>query len=134
MSNLILENSNEAVHPRLAAKIDTNSIIKKTNLTNNSIYNRSQGDILLLADQNSNSNSSIGSSSENSAGGNVVGGCDIGDQRTMDAADTLVSLANTPTTEFKSFASASLTNSPKSPNANNSLEIVNKFFILFNFF
>ena len=126
MSNLMLENSNEAVQARLSAKIDTNSIIKK-NQTNSSIYNRSQGDILLLADQNSNSNSSIGSSSENSTGGNVAAGCDIGDQRTMDAADTLVSLANTPTVEFKSFASGSLTNSPKSPNANNSLEIVSKF-------
>jgi hypothetical protein len=90
--------------------------IKKSNFNasekiNNYSYMHAHCD--LLADQNSNSNSNC---------------CSInGDQRTMDAADTLVSLANTPSTEFKPFIS----NSPQSPKLkNNNIEIVNYFLLI----
>lgn len=80
----------------------------------------------ILADQNSNSNSD--ESSETSSADSS------GDQR-MDAAESLLSIANTPTTEFKAFVPSNNTNSvspilpPKQ--IGNNLEIVIKhFFVL----
>jgi hypothetical protein len=95
--------------------LKSNEILKE--LTSINLFTESE----ILADQNSNSNSSINNSShsENSSLNTV----NIGDQRTMDAADTLVSLANTPTTEFKSL----FNNLPP----NNNLEIVYKYYFLF---
>ena len=71
---------------------------------------------LFKKDYDLNENSSGSTSSSSSA--------NLGDQRTIDAADTLVSLAHsattTPTTEFKPFVSSSTTSTT---NANN-IEIV----------
>jgi hypothetical protein len=76
-----------------------NQIIKKLKTTN-SISNPAKQKLHghqtceILADQNSNSNSD--ESSETSSADSA------GDQR-MDAAESLLSIANTPTTEFKAF-------------------------------
>jgi len=80
-----------------------NSIVhKKFNklpfIFSGSSKHHSQGSCEILADQNSNSNSDVSSESTESSSG---------DQRTMDAADTLLSIANTPTTEYKAFLAAS---------------------------
>jgi hypothetical protein len=99
-------------------------------------------------DSNSNSNSphlSSSSSSSSSSNGSVV---NFGDQRTMDAADTLVSLSHsassTPTIESKSFADAigpcstttTNTNSvgQHSIDINNNIEIVSVFLFMFWFY
>ena len=75
---------------------------------------------LFKKDYDLNENSSCSTSSSSSA--------NLGDQRTIDAADTLVSLAHsattTPPTEFNPFVSSSTTTS--TTNANN-IEIVSLF-------
>lgn len=82
----------------------------------------------ILADQNSNSNSD--ESSETSSADSS------GDQR-MDAAESLLSIANTPTTEFKAFGPTSNTNSVSpiltSKQIGNNLETVNKYFSFYQF-
>lgn len=98
-------------------------------MTNNSGY--------LKQEYDSNSNSNSPSLSSTNSTGSAV---NFGDQRTMDAADTLVSLAHsassTPTIESKSFADAvspdaSLTNASQQKNDinNNNIEIVSICFL-----
>jgi hypothetical protein len=84
-THLQLTNSQKAVQTKLKNQL---SILPSSS------HLHSQGSCEILADQNSNSNSDESSESIESGSG---------DQRTMDAADTLLSIANTPTTEFKPF-------------------------------
>ena len=61
-----------------------------------------------------------------------------GDQRILDAVDTLVSLANstttTPTSEFKSFTSSPPANFLEQHQANSNIEIVSYFTLFFFYF
>jgi len=109
-------------------------------LTSSNLINKSSH---VKQDYDSNSNSNSPSFSSSNSNGSVT---NLGDQRTMDAADTLVSLAHsassTPTIESKSFADAmpqssnlTLTTNgagvaQKSIDINNNIEIVSIVFSL----
>ncbi len=92
---LQLPNSQKAVQ---TSSIVHKNLKKQLSILPKSSHLHSQGSCEILADQNSNSNSDESSESIESGSG---------DQRTMDAADTLLSIANTPTAEFKAFLVAS---------------------------
>ena len=125
-----LNDTSQQMKPKcLTSSNNTNDKLKTNNILINTIKNTKKihhQNCEILADQNSNSNSSNNESEESNADS-------TGDQRTMDAADTLLSIANTPTTEFKSFAvstpSTSLGNTSPGP-SKEKFEIVNYLFIL----
>lgn len=116
MSNKNLEVLNETTSLKQLASVKKNST--NINPKSKDAINLNIQNCEILVDQYSNSNSDESSESSSAESG--------GDQRTMDAADTLLSIANTPTTEFKAFlTNCDTTNRlPANGKNENSFEIV----------
>lgn len=117
-----LNETSQQMIPKCLSPNDLNNKLKNNISLINTIKNSKKlhKNCEILADQNSNSNSS----NNESEGSNADS---TGDQRTMDAADTLLSIANTPTTEFKAFAAASSSSTALPTTSNERFEIVIAF-------
>ena len=132
LHRIMTNNDLEALNDKIPPLQISNSIVVNKKFNKQSSKLHSQGSCEILADQNSNSNSD--ESSESTTESSSSSSSSSGDQRTMDAADTLLSIANTPTTEFKAFlAVADSANNMvlcEEKNNNKNFEIVRHVFLL----